>query len=91
MQNRIPTGPIFTAAVVTVIPRAAPIQNRKTQTAALPWISVRDADGLQSHYLQLYNVQSIPTFFLVGRDNALDKRDVQIKDLDAEIEALLGK
>ena len=63
----------------------------KTQTAALPWISVRDADGLQSHYLQLYNVQSIPTFFLVGRDNALDKRDVQIKDLDAEIEALLGK
>ncbi len=63
----------------------------KTQTAALPWISVRDADGLQSHYLQLYNVQSIPTFFLVGRDNALDKRDVQIKDLDAEIESLLGK
>ena len=36
MQNRIPTGPIFTAAVVTVIPRAAPIQNRKAQTAAVP-------------------------------------------------------
>ena len=63
----------------------------KTTTAALPWVSVRDAAGLQSQYLQLYNVQSVPTFFLVGRDNALYKRDVQIKDLDAEIRALLGK
>lgn len=63
----------------------------KTQTAALPWISVRDADGLQSQYLTLYNVRSIPTFFLVNRDNTLDKRDAQIADLDAEIEMLLGK
>lgn len=61
----------------------------KTTTAALPWISVRDPQGLQSQYLALYNVQSIPTFFLIGRDNTLQKRDVQIKDLDAEIEALL--
>ena len=63
----------------------------KTQTAALPWISVRDADGVQSQYLTLYNVRSIPTFFLVNRDNTLDKRDAQIADLDAEIEMLLGK
>lgn len=63
----------------------------KTRTAALPWISVRDADGVQSQYLTLYNVRSIPTFFLVNRDNTLDKRDVQIADLDAEIEMLLGK
>ena len=63
----------------------------KTQTAALPWISVRDADGVQSQYLTLYNVRSIPTFFLVNRNNTLDKRDVQIADLDAEIEMLLGK
>ena len=62
-----------------------------TRTAALPWISVRDADGVQSQYLTLYNVRSIPTFFLVNRDNTLDKRDVQIADLDAEIEMLLGK
>lgn len=63
----------------------------KTQTAALPWISVRDPNGLQSNYLALYNIQSIPTFFIIGRDNTLKKRDAQIKDLDAEIEALLGQ
>ena len=47
----------------------------KTKTAALPWI--------------LYNVQSIPMFYLLGRDNTVKKRDLQIKDLDAEIQALL--
>ena len=63
----------------------------KTQTAALPWISVRDGEGLQSDYLMMYNVQSIPTFFLIGRDNVLKKRDIQVKDLDAEITSLLGE
>lgn len=61
----------------------------KTQTEALPWISVRDPQGLSSGILVDYNVQSIPTFFLIGRNNALSKRDAQIKDLDAEIERLL--
>lgn len=61
----------------------------KTQTAALPWVCVHDADNLQSQYLQRYNVGSVPTFFLIDRSNALYKRDIQIKNLDAEIESLL--
>lgn len=61
----------------------------KTQTEALPWISVRDPQGLESQNLLSYNVRSIPTFFLINRNNAISKRDVQIKDLDAEIESLL--
>ena len=62
----------------------------KTQTAALPWISVRDPQGLQSKNLALYNVSSLPTFFLIDRSNTLQKRDAQIKDLDAELQALLN-
>ena len=61
----------------------------KTQTAALPWISVRDPQGLQSKNLALYNVSSLPTFFLIDRSNTLQKRDAQVKDLDAELQALL--
>lgn len=61
----------------------------KTQTAALPWVCVRDERGVQSEYLVSYNIQSLPTFFLVGRNSDLDKRDAQIKDLDAEIRSLL--
>lgn len=62
----------------------------KTQTAALPWISVRDAQGLQSQNLASYNVSSIPTFFLIDRNNEVYKRDAQISDIDAEINALLN-
>lgn len=61
----------------------------KTQTAALPWISVRDPQGLNSHNLSSYNVQSLPTFFLIDRNNALYKRDAQMTDLDEEIGKLL--
>ena len=58
----------------------------KTSTAALPWISVRDEKG-QS--VAKYNIQSIPTFFLIDRSNTLRARDVQIKDLDTAIKELL--
>lgn len=61
----------------------------KTQTAALPWISVRDPQGLNSSNLSSYNVQSLPTFFLIDRNNVIYKRDAQIKDLDSEIQGLL--
>ena len=61
----------------------------KTSTAALPWISVRDENGIQGASVAKYNVQSIPTFFLIDRSNTLRSRDVQIKDLDAAIKALL--
>ena len=61
----------------------------KTSTAALPWICVRDEGGIQGQSLQLYNVQSIPTFFFIDRSNTLKARDAQIKDLDEAIKNLL--
>ncbi|WP_253952343.1 TlpA disulfide reductase family protein [Xylanibacter muris] len=61
----------------------------KQQTSALPWISVRDADGAQSSRLRVYNISNIPEFFIIDRGNNLVKRSLQIKDLDAEIQALL--
>lgn len=61
----------------------------KQQTAALPWINVRDADGIQSQRLLLYNIQSVPDFFLIDRGNNLVKRAAQIKDLETEIKKLL--
>lgn len=61
----------------------------KTSTAALPWICVRDKGGIQGQSLQLYNVQNIPTFFLIDRSNTLKARDAQIKDIDEAIKNLL--
>lgn len=61
----------------------------KQQTAALPWISVRDENGVQSTWVTVYNVRSLPEFFLIDRDNNLSSRSEQIKDIDAAIKALL--
>lgn len=61
----------------------------KTQTAALPWVCVRETDASQGQSLISYNVQNVPTFFLLKRDNSVYKRDAQVDNLDAEIASLL--
>lgn len=61
----------------------------KQQTAALPWVNVRDENGVSSQTLMLYNVQSVPDYFLIDRGNNLVKRAADVKDLEAEIRKLL--
>jgi peroxiredoxin len=61
----------------------------KQQTAQLPWISVREEDGLQSPTLSLYNLQGVPEFFLIDRGNNIVGRTQTIKDLDQAIKNLL--
>ena len=61
----------------------------KQQTSALPWISVIDPASVNSQNLALYNVQSVPDFFLIAPSNTLVNRAARIKDLDAAIAALL--
>lgn len=63
----------------------------KTQTASLPWTCVWDADGAQSQTLVAYNIQQIPTYFIIDKDNKLQKRDAQITDLGQEIEYWLNR
>lgn len=61
----------------------------KTTADNLPWVCVRDANGVYSTITTAYNVQNLPTLFLVNRDNELDARGETIKDLDAAIRKLL--
>lgn len=61
----------------------------KENVAALPWVNVRDEAGTASPAAAHYNVQDIPTYFLIDKNNVLQKRDIQVKDLDAEIKAML--
>lgn len=61
----------------------------KTSTARLPWVNVRDNDNLQSRFVSAYNIQALPDFFLIDREGNLVKRGEQVKNLDAEIAALL--
>ena len=59
----------------------------KQQTEALPWISVYDPSALSARN---YNVQSIPEYFLIDRNNALYKRSSQMSDVETEIKKLLA-
>jgi len=59
----------------------------RQMTAQLPWICVRDTEG-QS--LMRYNVRELPEFFLIDRQNQLQKRGSQVKNLEEEIEKLLS-
>lgn len=59
------------------------------EALALPWICVRDDRGGASPYFPTFNLQTIPTYFLLNRENDVVLRDQQITDLDKEIEKLL--
>ena len=61
----------------------------KTSADNLPWVCVRDANGVYSSYISLYNVTNLPSIFLVNRNNELSARGENIKDLDEAIKKLL--
>ena len=62
----------------------------KTQTEALPWISVRAEDDTQMSNLQsMYNIFAIPAYFIIDRNGVIQKRDLQIKDINQTINSLL--
>lgn len=60
----------------------------KQQTAALPWISVRETNA-NSTTLTIYNVQAVPEFFLIDRGNNIVGRSQTIKDVEQAIRNLL--
>lgn len=61
----------------------------KTSADNLPWVCVRDANGVYSQYVTLYSVKNIPAAFLIGRDNVLKARVETVPDLEAAVKNLL--
>lgn len=61
------------------------------ETLGLPWTCVRDGRGNASPYLAQFNVQSLPTFYLINRNGEIVLRDTQTEDIIKEVEELLKK
>ena len=61
----------------------------KTSADKLPWVSVRDGNGVYSTNVAVYNVRQMPSIFLINRNNELKLRGEDIKDLEAAVKSLL--
>lgn len=61
----------------------------KTTADNLPWICVRDANGVYSTIVSLYNIQNLPTLYLINRNNELSEKVDDLGKLESKIKALL--
>jgi peroxiredoxin len=61
----------------------------KTTADNLPWVCVRDADGVNSSVAAMYTVQTLPALFLIDRNNDLSARGDNIQNLDEAVRKLL--
>ena len=61
----------------------------KTAADNLPWVCVRDGNGVYSTNVAVYNVRQVPSIFLINRNNELKPRCADIKDLEAAVKSLL--
>lgn len=54
-----------------------------------PWICVRDESSINSTYLKSYNVQQLPTVFLIDREGNIVDRPENTGELDEKIARML--
>lgn len=60
-----------------------------TSSRQLPWVCVHEKEPSTSSLISLYQLRSIPTYFLIDRNNDLQARAESIPDLEKAIEELL--
>lgn len=61
----------------------------KTVSDQLPWVCVWDSEGLQNDLVSIYNLQTLPTWFLIDRGSNLVGRMEYMGNLEDEIQKLL--
>ncbi len=57
----------------------------KNAAVNLPWICVRDPKSIYSSTVRMYNVESIPTSFILNREGEIVKRISSYQDLEQSI------
>lgn len=61
----------------------------RNTAANLPWICVLDDKSVQSDLITKFNIQGLPTTFLIGRDGKIVKRVLPNEDLAAAVSKLM--
>lgn len=63
---------------------------KAVQEQQLPWISVCDFQGRRSPAATYYNIQKLPSNYLLGRDGEIIARDLYGKQLEETVQRLLA-
>lgn len=58
-------------------------------TLNLPWICVHEPNGIYSTLIESYNIQTIPTMYLIDRNNNLETKVEELDNIASQIERLL--
>lgn len=61
----------------------------KNAASNLPWTAVRDPQSVYSQIAGLYNVKQLPAIFILDRKGSLVKRVEDVKNLEADVKAVL--
>lgn len=61
----------------------------KNAVLNLPWVTVRDPQSVYSQIAGLYNVKQLPAIFILDRKGNLVKRVDDVKNLEADVKAVL--
>ena len=61
----------------------------KNAASNLPWVAVRDPQSVYSPIAGLYNVKQLPAIFILDRKGNLVKRVDDVKNLAADVKAVL--
>ncbi|MDO5036593.1 MAG: DUF4369 domain-containing protein [Porphyromonas sp.] len=61
----------------------------RTSVAQLPWINVQDKHGVYSNLVGLYNVNTLPTIYLINSQGEIETRVVSLEELPDQIERIL--
>lgn len=61
----------------------------KNAAVNLPWICVRDDESLASNLIYKFNVQALPSIFILGKEGNIVKRLLPSDDLETEIKKLI--
>uniref|UniRef100_UPI004056F775 thioredoxin-like domain-containing protein n=1 Tax=Alistipes sp. TaxID=1872444 RepID=UPI004056F775 len=71
------------------VDRSKAIWIEAIQEQQLPWISVSDLKGESSIACRLYNIQKLPTNFLINREGSIVAQDLRGEKLEQKIQSLL--
>ena len=83
-------APVGFEVYQVAIDTSKPLGITAVQEQQLPWVSVSDLRGRGSASLGLYNVQKLPTNFLIDKDGVIVARDIYGKELEKKLDELTG-